>query len=263
MNHSIGAATDAGGVPIYVRLAASLRTRIFHGEWAKGERLPPLEEIATRYGVAINTVRSAIQLLVTQAILTTGRGRGTTVTATSDALAKPDARAAMNDPLVFSPHHSIEILSSSVVDKLSDDLSGEYETHRHYQGLLKTHSFRNMPYGLVKVFIDLKSFKRFPPGSEKTSKTSLLLRDYGKAAISLSRQELTVVHADQHEAELLRYPVAAPLVRVRRWHLDTTNRVIYACTVLYRSDTFVWDVTESHPQANHLGDQIMPDLRVD
>lgn len=248
-------------VPIYVRLAASLRARIVKGEWAPGERLPPFEGIASGYGVSMNTVRSAVQLLNAQSVLKTSRGRGTTVNTASLDFAAADARAAMNDPLVYSPHHTIQILTSEPADTLSAELSGKYAEHPRYQHLFKVHSFRGTAYGLVDVYVEAVAYSRFPTTAIHNHKTSLLLRDFGEVRVALSRQELTVVHADQTQAELLHYSVASPLVRVRRWRLDEHEKVVYACTVHYRSDTFAWDYTEIHPLADHFQDQVMQDLR--
>ena len=44
------------GVPLYLRVAMSLRTRIYRGEWQKGDKLPPFEILSQHYGVAMNTV---------------------------------------------------------------------------------------------------------------------------------------------------------------------------------------------------------------
>jgi DNA-binding transcriptional regulator YhcF (GntR family) len=153
----VGDLAESEGVPLYVRLASSLRTRILQREWKVGDRLPPFDELARRYGVALNTVRKAIEVLSSQGLVASGRGAGTRITT--------------------------------------------------------------------------------------------------------SRQELTVTHADQQVARLLRYPIAAPLVRLRRWRFDRAGLVVYASIVLYRSDLFVWDVVDAEPDADHFQAHIFPNVR--
>jgi DNA-binding GntR family transcriptional regulator len=43
------------------RVEADLRERLARGEWASGERLPPVAELAAQHGVARSTVVSALK----------------------------------------------------------------------------------------------------------------------------------------------------------------------------------------------------------
>jgi len=45
------------------RVELALRDRIAHAEWKSGERLPPVAELATFYGVARSTVVTALRRL--------------------------------------------------------------------------------------------------------------------------------------------------------------------------------------------------------
>lgn len=45
------------------RVSADLRRRIESGEWASGDMLPTVAEVAERYGVARGTVASALRTL--------------------------------------------------------------------------------------------------------------------------------------------------------------------------------------------------------
>lgn len=64
------------------RLAArdveiSLRGRIERGEWRQSRRLPNERELATEYGVARNTIRTAMKNIVADGALSRQVGRGT------------------------------------------------------------------------------------------------------------------------------------------------------------------------------------------
>ncbi|MFD8482945.1 GntR family transcriptional regulator [Kitasatospora sp. NPDC059673] len=63
--------------PKYQRIAADLRRRIDSGEWEGGGRLPVESELEEQYGVARNTVRLAIDVLVNEGRVVRVQGKGT------------------------------------------------------------------------------------------------------------------------------------------------------------------------------------------
>lgn len=245
------------GVPYYVRLAASLRTRISQGEWTIGSRLPPFEELSSTYGVALNTVRKAIDQLVGEGMLLSGRGRGTTVASAQPQVLEGALLQEMHDPLSDSRELEIEILSCERGTSLPLSLLASYQSAPSYVRVIKTHSMRGSPYGVFDVFVDEQSFKRFPRNALNRTKLTRLLRDYGRSKVLKTRQQLTITYADDAVSSILRCPPASSLVRVRRWKITAKGQLSLACEILYRGDMFIWDSTEdekdSHP--------IVPDIR--
>ncbi|MFE2995335.1 GntR family transcriptional regulator [Nocardia sp. NPDC059246] len=63
----------------YREVAANLREAINRGEYLPGATLPKQEELASRYGVNIKTVRQAVNLLEAEGLVTPIRRRGTVV----------------------------------------------------------------------------------------------------------------------------------------------------------------------------------------
>ncbi|MDH6575554.1 GntR family transcriptional regulator [Kitasatospora sp. MAP5-34] len=63
--------------PKYQRLAADLRRRIASGEWRSDAALPVETELEQHYGVARNTVRLAVDVLVNEGRLIRLQGKGT------------------------------------------------------------------------------------------------------------------------------------------------------------------------------------------
>jgi DNA-binding transcriptional regulator YhcF (GntR family) len=121
--------TATSGISLYVRVAASIRSRILEGEWNSGEQLPKINSIAQSYGVAQITASKAIQALVAEGLLSSARGRGTHVLQNPEARTQhPDLRAAINDPRVLAPDHSIDILWKKTVSKLPFELEQNYQT---------------------------------------------------------------------------------------------------------------------------------------
>lgn len=71
---------DAGGPAYtYVRVADHVAARIGAGELATGARLPGERDLAEEYGVAIGTVRRAIEELRERGLVVTLPAKGTYV----------------------------------------------------------------------------------------------------------------------------------------------------------------------------------------
>ncbi|CAM5313001.1 GntR family transcriptional regulator [Streptomyces avidinii] len=60
--------------PLYLKVAADLRTAIAAGEYGSGARLPAEDELARRYQVSRGTVRQALAALRTDGLITSRRG---------------------------------------------------------------------------------------------------------------------------------------------------------------------------------------------
>jgi GntR family transcriptional regulator len=67
-------------VPVYVRVADWIESRIKSGELKPGARLPAERDLAHDCGVAYDTVRRATALLRERNLIVTVHGRGTYVT---------------------------------------------------------------------------------------------------------------------------------------------------------------------------------------
>lgn len=66
-------------LPLYQRLREEIMDRIASGEWSPGAPIPTEAELTRHYGVAVGTVRKAIDTLVNDGLLERSQGRGTFV----------------------------------------------------------------------------------------------------------------------------------------------------------------------------------------
>ncbi|MES2942621.1 MAG: GntR family transcriptional regulator [Pseudomonadota bacterium] len=65
----------------YAALAAALRARVVAGEWPPGSALPAEQTLAAEHGVALGTLRRALELMADQGLIERVHGRGTFVRA--------------------------------------------------------------------------------------------------------------------------------------------------------------------------------------
>ncbi|MEU6858548.1 GntR family transcriptional regulator [Glycomyces sp. NPDC046736] len=65
--------------PVYQQLAEILRARIERGDWAPGRRILSEAQLVQTYGLARETTRKALRILIDAEILVTVPGRGTFV----------------------------------------------------------------------------------------------------------------------------------------------------------------------------------------
>jgi len=70
-----------GESPLYAQVRARLIEAIAAGEWQPGEAIPSEADLARAFGVAIGTIRKAVDALVAERALVRRQGRGTFVTA--------------------------------------------------------------------------------------------------------------------------------------------------------------------------------------
>ncbi|SFD81494.1 GntR family transcriptional regulator [Paracidovorax konjaci] len=76
---ALAAEAERPGLARYAALAEALRHRVVRGEWPPGAALPAEQALAAEHGVALGTLRRALELLVEQGLIERIHGRGTFV----------------------------------------------------------------------------------------------------------------------------------------------------------------------------------------
>ena len=67
---------DQGDPRIYLRIAGELRRRIESGEFASDGKIPSVRTLMQEYGVARETARKAVRVLVAEGLVYVVQGRG-------------------------------------------------------------------------------------------------------------------------------------------------------------------------------------------
>jgi DNA-binding GntR family transcriptional regulator len=84
----------------YLQVSEALRAAIHNGDFAPGDRLPTVTELAEQYGVAKMTVQRAISELRDAGLVTSWQGRGTFVREQTDSPKSQATEAATYDAII-------------------------------------------------------------------------------------------------------------------------------------------------------------------
>lgn len=234
---------DLSRIALYVRVSSAIHTRLARGEWPVGAKLPTLDELCQQYQVSRNTMRQAIDVLRTEGLVRSARGQGIVVARSPEFGGYEKAiRDVISNPLTRDPDVTIKILSRRKVRALPPEIAGDHKTFPEYMHLRKLHCHRGIPYEIIDVYVEAKSYRSFPARSDEKTLISRLVMDHGPEKFMSWQQEITVGHPDIETSHLLDYSMTRPVVRIRRQRFDKHGRILLGGIFLYRGDMFVLDI---------------------
>jgi len=228
---------EVGPVALYAQLAAILRELIVSGSWRDGYEIPTLDDLAREYSLARVTVRQAVQMLVSEGMLSSQRGRRTVVTFSPGANPQPLFTIAdFSD--ISSNDNEIKLLEIDTVEaeKVPPVFAGRIDGR--YVRFTKIDSARGMPYSTSVHYIRESLYKRFPRNAVAKVKSARLVRDYSGASIHNCLERISVTSLDATDANNLRSPFSSPAGKVQRLFIDNDGVVIYYAVLVYRGDRF-------------------------
>jgi DNA-binding FadR family transcriptional regulator len=107
-----------------------LARELHEDRWAVGEKLPTERELGTRYGVARNTVRRALEALETEGLITRHVGRGTFRNAPPDAVPAGEEELSPSDVVECRLMLEPEMISLAVARATQADIARMLECLR-------------------------------------------------------------------------------------------------------------------------------------
>jgi GntR family transcriptional regulator len=226
------------GMTLYSQVASVLRRRIAQGDWRGGQEVPTLEALCEQFGVARVTARQAIQLLVSEGLLSSRRGRRTTVVERQGDERTP-LPPALVAPLDQVPDYSITLVEKDEDTVLPESFRSYGRSDGAYVRVRKVDREAKIPYCLSDIYIPKSLYRRFMEGAETRAKLARLVREASRPPLASVKERITVSSADFEEARLLGCPLASPVARVQRIFLNRSGRVVYAGWSVYRGDRFV------------------------
>lgn len=223
----------------YHQVYSLLRGWIFDGTYGAGAKLPPEGELCERLGVSRITSRKALDMLVSEGLVTRVQGKGTYV-----------AKDLPGMPSVGDMGHLIRKVTrltarSKVVDIRIREVDADAETARDLH--LKTgakvreitfvRTVEGRPTGYRHSFMPLDVAPDITEDEIRTKPMLMVLENNG-IDISAADQLIGASLADTQKAMLLDTTVGEPLVRIRLVLYDKDKRPIERSTRYYLADRY-------------------------
>lgn len=233
-------------IPLYAQIAASLRAEMETGSWPVGSKLPAIDDMAQRYGVAPLTMRQALTTLEDEGLILCRQGIGTIVQK------EPREQRWLNLPTGWTSF--VGMLDKLDVRMTLVEASDRWPPLRpedgksavSYKFLKRVHSRNGEPFCVVELFLSSEIYIRAPKQFRSRVVVPVLARMEG-IGIRKVLQKVSIDAADAETAKLLDVPLAGPVAKVRRTIVDTGGTVIYFADVVYRSDVVYLEMDLSPP----------------
>jgi GntR family transcriptional regulator len=208
----------------YAVLAEAMRARILRGEWPPGTALPAEQTLAADHGVALGTIRQALQLLVDQGLIERIHGRGTFVRSGL-------AGATMLRFFRFGDGHG-EVPTSRIVSRKR--MVGPADVGRRLGAgrgdevlhLLRVRSVGGAPCLLENIWLPLPSFEPLAESSTADWGDLLYPLYAARCGITIHRavDELAFGSLSVGQARYLELRAGHPCVVVTRTAFDIAGR---------------------------------------
>lgn len=210
-------------LPKYERVATVLRKRILLGVYPVGSQLPPEPELQREFSVSRATIRSAIQRLVRQGVVDVHQGRGTTV------LQKGYLRR-FDNVVSITEKNAVDL--SQTISRIDETplLDPQFAAFLHiplhtlvYRFQRIEHSKDNTPVSLLTNYLPREIVPDFASHEGKfIDLYSFLLKTYG-IRYKHAEETISAEAAGLIESQVLKVPVGAPLISLRRMASSTTG----------------------------------------
>lgn len=232
------------GTPLHHQLFLVIRSRILSGEYAVGTSLPPEEQLRQEFQVSRVTVRAALATLESRGLIERRQGIGTFV---RENVQSSPIHAPMSDLLAH-----IEQVNRNTQVKLLDvrqmnapiqvrsafGADGDME----FQRAIRLRLLRKVPIFHVTTFIPWDIASRFK--KDELGNTSLIkLFKREGFRYRCGKQIVSAVSASPAVASRLNVEIGAPLLQVRRLHIDETDRPIEYFEMLASPTMFELEMT--------------------
>lgn len=210
----------------YRRIAEHLRSAINNGQLKTGDELPSEAELCEQFGSSRGPVRQAMMLLRTEGMISTGRGRRSTVLATSGG-SDFDSTLSITSWLRsfgHTPGQRTLLLARQPADEVVADFLRLAEGD-HVITLRRLRLADGAPFALESIHFPLPIGRHLL--DVDTDSTSVLahLAEQGIVVDNLSRC-ISATVATEEQAELLGISPGAPLLRIRMTASDQYGQLI-------------------------------------
>ncbi|MEN3294665.1 MAG: GntR family transcriptional regulator [Burkholderiales bacterium] len=215
--------------PLYQQLATVFRRKIESGEWARGMRLPTLDQFMAELGVGRVTVRAALAELEAEGLVSRARGQGTFVTDRGAAKSEQISLAYTWSDLVEFGRQSASEVSMDKGDApraLPSWCQHEGIAAEQYHRLERISLRGEQRVAFSVVYIASPIYLRWHDKFKDRSVITVF-DEAPEIAIGQALQSLTIISAGDDTASRLKIPVGSPIAEVIRRVYAPDRRLLY------------------------------------
>ena len=222
-------------VPLHVEVAELLRRQILSGKIQAGDKLPSLNELSEKLGVARMTIRQAMDALQEEGLIERYAGRGTFAKQIElPTRQKLNMKAELSQLQAMVAQLEVMVMGNDDNAQIVD-IGG-----RAFRHMRRIHSQSGEPFCHVDINLENQLYRMAPERFEKEIVVTVL-KDLG-ISVETARQNVTIAYADVEMAETLNMPVNAPVFRVLREFFSDNGRLIYSAILIYPGDKLELEV---------------------
>ena len=206
------------GGPVYREIARSIMRRLEQGAWKPGEAIPSEARLKAEFGVAIGTIRKAVDDLVAQGILLRQQGRGTFV-ATHNRDRQLFRFFHIERQDAYKEYPDVQLIGFERIG-LSREAAGQLALHEGDRAvrLRNTLALEGKPVMLEDITLPETLFPRLTEKKLRERPNTLykLYQDDYRISVVRTAQRLSAGVAPRDVARALDLPAGLPLLVIRR-----------------------------------------------
>ncbi len=233
------------GVPMYLKVAATIKNRIHSDAYQRGEWIPAAKNLAQEFGVSTITIRKAVERLIQEGYLTARQGAGTRVTLPEQKKMEIQISGNFRDWFDSasgrSPRLEIEIVDidpfqapqsiRTLLDSGQDEPVGRLRRLRRHHGHVVSYYIN---------YFRAEHLQRLPLG--KLTQRSFIEVFQGSTRIRLTRLEQRVesIIAEMDLAKVLDTDYGSPLFFIENIYYAHQDKPVVMTHMYYRGDCYVY-----------------------
>lgn len=235
---------EQAGVPMYLKVAATIKSRILSRSYLPGGWIPAAKDLAREFNVSTITIRKAVELLTRDGYLSARQGAGTLVRLPElkkmEIQISGDFRAWHDSASGLSPRLEVEILDlapfqpperiRTILGIGREEPLGRLRRLRRHQGQIVSY-FVN--------YFGLEHLKRLPRG-KLTRRTFIEVFQESGIRFKCLEQRVEAIIAEMDLAEVLDTGYGAPLFFVENIYYSHQDQPLVATHMYYRGDRYVY-----------------------
>lgn len=233
---------NRSAVARYIQLASLFRRRIESGQWAVGQQIPTVDELAVECGVARATIRQALDLLATEHLIERFRAKGTFVRKRPEVQVWCEVATDWSGLLMPRKNAVIQVLSDEHGLQPPRVLHPVGSLAPSYRRVRRLHSRNGTPYYLSDLYIDERLSGKISKKDFQSKPALRMIADIPGLKVKDARQTLTIATADVETAKRLDILFNAPVAIVHRSVVDQAGCLVFVGEGIYRGDTLRIDM---------------------